>query len=788
MMKSIRSQLLILIFAAVLPALAIIIYSNYERQRHDMEMVKADALIMVQGLANDHENDIEATSKFLRILARLPAVQTRDAAACNKLFRELLQDNNQYATIYAADRDGKMFAHSFPFGSISIKHRKYFQDAVQTKTFSAGEYTIGQITRRAVLPFAYPVMNSSGQVTGVVAVALDLEKYGKSFMKISHFPKGSTLNLLDRNYTRLYRYPDTEKYVGKAELPEIVKQISTGSQEGVFSTLGVDGVKRLFAYKKFLLHNSSSPYLYMRIGIPEEQVLAPAKKSFLRNLALVTVSLLAAILAAWLLGHILIVRRLDRLVDASMKVGQGDFSARTGIDHNGGELGQLARSFDEMAQSLEKKELDRRQAVEALLESEIKFKSFTEQAFVGAYLIQDGVFKYVNPKFAQMFGYTVEECLNNMPFEKLVCAEDLTNVKEQIRRRISGEIEFVHYTFRGVQKNGQLFDAEIYGSSSVYKGNAAAAGTILDITERKQMEEVIRQDKEKYQSILENIQEGYFEVDLKGNFTFCNDSMARLTGYTKEELIGMNHKQFTTKETAELVFQAFNKVYMTGEPSKAFDWLIINKDGTEGYIEASITLKRDSSGKPSGFEGMIRDVTERKRIEEQIKHLSTHDVLTDLPTMRLAKDRLKMAISLAKRNKTMMAVMFIDLDDFKEVNDTLGHDAGDYVLKQVANRLLSCVRASDTVARVGGDEFLIIANGIHVPKNAEQIANKLINSVSQPINFNGGQAVVGASIGIALCPNDGEDMDHLIKQADEAMYRTKNASKNSFSFANIGKK
>jgi len=201
-------------------------------------------------------------------------------------------------------------------------------------------------------------------VTGVVAVTIDLEKYGRSFVKISQFPKGSTLNLLDRNYTRLYRYPDNEKFAGKTDLPEMIRQISKGPREGIFTTVGVDGVRRIFAYRQFFLEGGSSPYLYLRVGIPEEQALAPARKSFLRNLALVTVSLIAAVLTAWLLGHILIVRRLDRLVDAAMKVGQGDFSTRTRLDRVGGELGQLARSFDEMAQSLEKKELDRRQAME----------------------------------------------------------------------------------------------------------------------------------------------------------------------------------------------------------------------------------------------------------------------------------------------------------------------------------------------------------------------------------------------------------------------------------------
>ncbi|MFZ1979940.1 MAG: GGDEF domain-containing protein, partial [Smithella sp.] len=126
--------------------------------------------------------------------------------------------------------------------------------------------------------------------------------------------------------------------------------------------------------------------------------------------------------------------------------------------------------------------------------------------------------------------------------------------------------------------------------------------------------------------------------------------------------------------------------------------------------------------------------------------------------------------------------MFIDLDGFKDVNDTLGHDAGDYVLKQVAKRLLSCVRETDTVARVGGDEFLIIATEINNPENAAQIAEKVIHLISQPIIFNGRQAVVSVSIGIALFPDDSIDMDQLIKKADEAMYRVKKAGKNGFRF------
>jgi diguanylate cyclase (GGDEF)-like protein len=182
--------------------------------------------------------------------------------------------------------------------------------------------------------------------------------------------------------------------------------------------------------------------------------------------------------------------------------------------------------------------------------------------------------------------------------------------------------------------------------------------------------------------------------------------------------------------------------------------------------------------------GITEDITKSKLAEEQIKHLATHDSLTDLPSLRLAKDRLAMAINLARRYKKSVAVMFIDLDGFKAVNDTLGHDAGDYVLQQVAQRMLSCVRKTDTVARIGGDEFLIIATEINTPDNAAQIAEKVIHLVSKPVIFKGQQVVVGASIGIALFPDDGKDMDQLIKKADEAMYRIKKAGKNGFCFVN----
>ena len=294
--------------------------------------------------------------------------------------------------------------------------------------------------------------------------------------------------------------------------------------------------------------------------------------------------------------------------------------------------------------------------------------------------------------------------------------------------------------------------------------------------------EAIRQGEEKYRTILESIQEGYFEVDLNGKFTFCNDSMSRLTGHSKEELLGMNHKQFTNEETAKEVFQAFDNVYTTGEPSKGFDWQIIRKNGVEGYIEASVSLQKDSSGKPTGFKGMIRDITERKRTEQQINYMATHDTLTGLPNRLMFSQLLNQAIRSAQRHRKQLAVLFIDLDRFKAINDSLGHEAGDRLLKEMAKRFKKSLRAVDVVGRLGGDEFVIFIEEVEEFRQVEIVAHKLLSSAIKPMVLQGEECRVTASIGISIYPGNGTDEQTLIKNADMAMYFAKEEGRNNYQF------
>jgi diguanylate cyclase (GGDEF)-like protein/PAS domain S-box-containing protein len=407
-------------------------------------------------------------------------------------------------------------------------------------------------------------------------------------------------------------------------------------------------------------------------------------------------------------------------------------------------------------------------------------KAIISSAGVGIYILQHGKFVYVSELYQKLSGYTDTELIGTYSLNNIY-PDDREMVREEAIKCLKEE-RFEPYEYRFVKKNNKVMWVLETITPIVYKEDRATLGSFMDITERKRIEEALRQSEEKYRTILESIQEGYFEVDLNGNFTFCNDSMSRLTGHSKEKLLGMNHKQFTNEETAKEVFQAFNEVYDTGEPSKGFDWQIIRKDGGEGYIEASLTLKKDSSDKPTGFKGMIRDITERKRIEQQINYMATHDTLTGLPNRLMFNQLLNHAIRSAQRHGKQLAVLFIDLDRFKTINDSLGHEAGDRLLKEIARRFKKSLRAVDVVGRLGGDEFIILTEEVDELSQIETLAHKILTTTIQPMVLQGEECRITASIGISIYPGNGTDEQTLMKNADIAMYFAKEEGKNNYQF------
>ncbi len=432
----------------------------------------------------------------------------------------------------------------------------------------------------------------------------------------------------------------------------------------------------------------------------------------------------------------------------------------------------------------------RKQAEKALKENQQKFQGLVETLYDWIWEVDSqGHYTYVSPQLKSILGYEPQEILGKTPFN-LMPPEEAKSISEKFEALVMERKPIAALENINIHKDGHLIRLEtnglpFYDADGNFKGYR---GTDRDITARKQAEELLASERQRLAYILEGTNVGTWEWNIQTGETIFNERWAEIIGYTLTELAPVSIDtwiKFTHPDDLKASDDLLKKHFRKELPYYECEARMQHKNGRWVWVlDRGKVATWTEDGKPLVMSGTHQDITKRKLAEEKVQHMATHDGLTDLPSLRLAEDRLSMALRLSRRHKNRTAVMFIDLDGFKAVNDTLGHDAGDYVLKQVAQRLLSCVRETDTVARVGGDEFLLIATGLRAPENAAQIAEKVVHLLSQPITFNKQRAAIGASLGIALYPDHGKNADQLIKQADEAMYRIKSAGKNGFNFAN----
>ena len=323
-------------------------------------------------------------------------------------------------------------------------------------------------------------------------------------------------------------------------------------------------------------------------------------------------------------------------------------------------------------------------------------------------------------------------------------------------------------------------------SSSAQIALAGKVALESEIRVRKQVEMLLEEEKLRLSYILEGTNVGTWEWNVQTGETIFNERWAEIIGYTLDELAPITIDTWITfthpddlKRSGELLEKHFAGQLDAYEAEmrmkhKAGHWVWV--------LDRGKVSTRTTDGKPLMMAGTHQEITQRKLAEEKIHHLATHDALTDLPGLRLAQDRLNMAMNGAKRSGLKSAVLFIDLDGFKQVNDCFGHDAGNNVLIEVAKRLKSAVRESDTVARIGGDEFLIVLSEVKAREDAGNIARKVVKQIALPFKIGDHDARLGASVGIALFPENGQHGSELITQADNAMYSAKKAGKGAYRF------
>ncbi len=304
------------------------------------------------------------------------------------------------------------------------------------------------------------------------------------------------------------------------------------------------------------------------------------------------------------------------------------------------------------------------------------------------------------------------------------------------------------------------------------------------VTNLKQTKTELQKSQDQLQAIIQNAMDGIITINEKGLIEGFNPAAEQIFGYASDEVRGQNVSLLMPEPNRSAHDGYLSRYTQTGAQrilgARGREVIAIRKSGEEFPMELSAS--KMVLGGQCYFVGIVRDITERKLTEEKIAHLAHFDFLTDLPNRVRLTNTLEHSLRLAKRNQNKVAVLFLDLDGFKQVNDTLGHNIGDQLLQQVAARLAGAIRDSDTVARVGGDEFNFVLDNIESCENAAMVAQKVLAALSEPFDLSGNICQVGGSIGIAMYPEDSEDVEGLIGQADEAMYQVKQSGKNAWRF------
>ncbi|MEK7244611.1 MAG: EAL domain-containing protein, partial [Pseudomonadota bacterium] len=705
-----------------------------------------------------HESAVNETRALLRALGHASAVAAGDVEACNSLLRETVKQAPMLENMIVTAPNGRVWCSGLPLPAypINLADRAWFERAIKTRTFAVGDYQVARITGNVVVVHAYPYVGAADIVEWVVSAALDL-RWAYQQAALAGLPEDALLYLLDSRGVVLVDYPRGDR-VGQSILDTPIERVLSADRATVFEAPRLDGEMEIFASIPLLVQDRATSHVV--VGIPLATALAPSRAKMFRDLtAIALLGTIAAAFAAWLSDRLL-ARRADRLVAAAARLEAGDLAARTGLPPVADEIGQLARAFDQMAASLEQSAREQRKEEE-------RWRDLAEAALDGV-LVHDGVsILDVNRRLADIFGYEPGE-LRGATLARLVPEDHLATLTAYAENHGPSAIRLV-----GRRKDGATLPIEVSGGKAYYAGASRRVLSISDISR----ESALRSRVQWLSQLVEQSPSSVMITDADGKIEYVNSRFSETSQFSSEEAIGRTPNLLNSGLNPPELFEGLWRTIKEGNVWRG-EILNRRKDGSLFWEYEIISPIRDDSGRVTHFAAMKEDVTLRKEYEERLLRQAHFDELTGLPNRLLARDRLNGALARAARNEAKVAVIMADLDGFKNINDTLGHAAGDSLLGVIATRLKGCLREADTVARLGGDEFLVILPDLQQDLSADIAGRKILLACAQPAMIGPHELFVSASLGVVLFPDDGDNTDVLIKNADTAMYEAKRAGKN----------
>jgi diguanylate cyclase (GGDEF)-like protein/PAS domain S-box-containing protein len=468
----------------------------------------------------------------------------------------------------------------------------------------------------------------------------------------------------------------------------------------------------------------------------------------------------------------------EELAIETLKKGAADYVLKN-------RLGKLAPAVRRAIRESEEHRL-RRQAEKDLAASEERFHKVADSIKDGMIIVnQDSLITYCNPATEEMFGYKSADMLGHIWYELLTPRSYHGYFKQnsaQFRKSGAGPNIGRTIELSAVRKGGEEFPVEVSFSSVRINGSWHGAGLVRDISERRRTDAVNR----KLAAIVESSDDAIIGMTIGGIITTWNQGATLIYGYSSDEMIGKSVKVLAQEGRQHEITDLLD-VVATGRKITHYETSRRRKDGRQIEISLSLSPIRGFSEEIKGISAIDRDITERKAAEKEIEYLAFYDPLTKLPNRRLLLDRMYQAVAGSIHSDLKGAILYIDLDNFKIINNTSGHDVGDKLLIEVARRLVSCVRESDTVAHIGADEFVVVLEDLSnssqmAASQAQTVCEKILTALDVPYSIADGEHHNTPSIGVTLFPDAESTADELLKQANIAMFQAKLAGRNTMRF------
>lgn len=549
----------------------------------------------------------------------------------------------------------------------------------------------------------------------------------------------------------------------KMALSEILSDQSSLSSFD-FYDLSTDVIDEGYQFLDNSLYSTLSKLLHSRVNQANNQLIISIGFS----------STLFIIVLYFIIGlYFSTIKSINYLTKVTGKFYGGDLDARVTLETHD-ELNNIAIGFNEMAASFQNLLIEKE-------EISTRLRAIIDNSPIGIWFTgTDGRYHFVNKTFCNLVGIVEEDMLNTSSsnLAELLGSEIAHNCLDSDRAALEQDFPHLSYeTIPRVNKKPYLLEITKVKLKNTRGKVVGLIGISHDITNKRQQED----DLKLADMVYQNSSEAMMITDINNEIIAINPALSDITGYSKDELIGKNPKIFSSGKQSQKFYQSmWEEIKLTGRWQGEI-WNT-KKNGTNYTEWISINTIYDEHGKIFRRIALFSDITEKKEADELILRQANYDSLTKLPNRRMFIDRLEQEIKVSHRKKQEFALVFLDLDNFKVINDSMGHDYGDALLIEVGKRITHCVREVDTVARIGGDEFTIILSDLSDLHNVESICQKILIALKKTFYISDMPTYISASLGITLYPNDANTTLALLKNADQAMYLAKNHGRNRFCY------